>query len=101
MVSRAACEEIEAMSRSASGLEAHKRIINRPSAEPPAIDPINPAHYRGDTVMRIIEDFDLGFCLGNVVKYILRHAAKAGLEDLKKARWYLDREITRREAVAK
>jgi Protein of unknwon function (DUF3310) len=61
-------------------------------------DPINPPHYRGDYVMRVIEDFGLGFCLGNVVKYILRHKDKAGLEDLKKARWYLDREITRLEA---
>jgi hypothetical protein len=60
-------------------------------------DPINPKHYRGDRVMRIIEEFELGFCLGNVVKYILRHLEKAGLEDLKKARWYLDREILRRE----
>lgn len=67
----------------------------------PAKDPINPDHYRGDTVMRIIEDFDLGFCLGNVIKYILRHATKAGLEDLKKARWYLDREISRREGSIK
>jgi hypothetical protein len=64
-------------------------------------DPVNPSHYRGDTVMRIIEEFELGFCLGNVVKYILRHANKAGLEDLKKARWYLDREIARREGTLK
>lgn len=56
-------------------------------------DPINPSHYKGDLVMRIIERFKLGFRLGNVVKYILRHGEKAGLEDLKKARWYLDREI--------
>ena len=65
------------------------------------IDPINPSHYKGDRVMRIIEEFDLGFCLGNVVKYILRHLAKAGLEDLKKARWYLDREIARQEGTLK
>jgi hypothetical protein len=64
-------------------------------------DPVNPAHYRGDTVMRIIEDFDLGFCLGNVVKYILRHLEKAGLEDLKKARWYLDRYIAKQEGTLK
>ena len=62
-------------------------------------DPIHPAHYRGDTVMRIIEQFDLGFCLGDVVKYVLRHGAKAGLEDLEKARWYLDREIARQKGT--
>lgn len=56
-------------------------------------DPVNPGHYEGDLVMRIIEKFSLGFRLGNVVKYILRHGKKAGLVDLKKARWYLDREI--------
>lgn len=60
-------------------------------------DPVRPAHYRGDLVMRIIETFDLDFCLGNVIKYLLRHRSKAGLEDLKKARWYLDRAIERGE----
>jgi len=65
------------------------------------VDPVNPPHYRGDTVMRIIEDFKLGFCLGNVIKYILRHESKAGLVDLKKARWYLDREIAKQEGTLK
>lgn len=58
-------------------------------------DAVNPSHYQGDLVMRIIEHFKLdeSFYLGNVVKYVLRHRDKAGLEDLKKARWYLDRTI--------
>ena len=47
----------------------------------------------GDLVMRIIEHFKLGFCLGNVVKYVLRAREKNGKEDLKKAAWYLQREI--------
>jgi len=66
-------------------------------------DPVNPSHYRGDRVMRIIEEFtlDASFCLGNVIKYVLRHKDKAGLEDLKKARWYLDREIARMEGTIK
>jgi hypothetical protein len=63
-------------------------------------DAINPEHYKGDYVMRIIEDFGLGFRTGNVIKYILRHGQKAGLEDLKKARWYLDREIQALEKEA-
>lgn len=63
-------------------------------------DPINPSHYQGDYVMRIIEDFSLGFCLGNVVKYILRAPNKGKLEDLKKARWYLDRAISGMEKRA-
>ncbi len=72
------------------------------SAEAPPsapADPVNPAHYRGDRVMRIIEEFDLGFCPGNVVKYLLREREKGGVVDLKKARWYLDREIARRTAT--
>ena len=33
------------------------------------------------------------FCLGNVVKYIFRYPKKNGIEDLKKARWYLNKLI--------
>ena len=61
-------------------------------------DPVNPTHYHGDAVMRIIEDFKLGFCLGNTVKYILRAGNKVDaptLQDLLKAKWYLQREIDR------
>lgn len=60
-------------------------------------DPINPTHYHGDSVMRFIEEFELDFCLGNAVKYIARHRDKGGLEDLKKALWYLNREISSAE----
>jgi hypothetical protein len=92
-----------------TGLEARRRFpttagqrrIVHETKPAASLDAVNPAHYRGDAVMRIIEEWDLGFCLGNVIKYILRHDMKAGIEDLKKARWYLDREISRREAVAK
>lgn len=50
-------------------------------------------------VIEVIEEFGLGFNLGNTVKYILRAGKKfedKTLEDLKKARWYLDREIENR-----
>jgi hypothetical protein len=63
----------------------------------------HPQHYGGDTVyeaIKVIEAWALGFCLGNAVKYISRAGKKDAakeLEDLKKARWYLDREITRLE----
>jgi len=61
-------------------------------------DPINPEHYKGKTMeaIDVIEDFDLGYNLGNVVKYVLRadHKGKR-LEDLKKAAWYLNREINK------
>lgn len=42
----------------------------------------------------VIEAFDLGFCLGNSVKYICRAGKKgAKKQDLEKALWYLKREI--------
>ena len=59
-------------------------------------DPINrPAHYaHAVEPIEAIESWQLGFCLGNVVKYIARAAHKGSLlEDLRKARWYLDRHI--------
>lgn len=60
----------------------------------------NPAHYGGsDNVyeaIKVIEAWGLGFCLGNVVKYISRAGKKDPkklVEDLEKAKWYLEREI--------
>ena len=38
----------------------------------------------------VITANNLGFCEGNVIKYIARWKAKNGVEDLKKARWYID-----------
>lgn len=84
----------------------------------------HPAHYGGDTTyeaIKVIEAWSLGFCLGNAVKYICRAGKKpkkldisthdqpnqwtsgppdkAGLiEDLKKARWYLDHHLSVLEA---
>jgi len=64
-------------------------------------DPVNhPKHYKshpsGIEIIQITEH--MNFCLGNVVKYIMRceHKGKM-LEDLRKAKWYLDREIARVE----
>lgn len=60
----------------------------------------HPKHYNVGKieVIDFIEDQDLGFHLGNVVKYISR-AGKKGetLEDLHKAKWYLDRYIEKLE----
>ena len=62
-------------------------------------DPIDhPDHYTvgGVEVIDAIEAWGLGFHLGNAIKYIARAGRKGGaLEDLKKARWYLDRMIAR------
>lgn len=57
----------------------------------------HPAHYNVGRIEVIdaIEAWRLGFNLGNAVKYIARCEHKgAKLEDLEKARWYLNREIS-------
>ena len=62
-------------------------------------DMINPNHYRGDRQFEpiaVIEDWGLNYRLGNAVKYISRNGRKPGedrIEGLKKAIWYLEREI--------
>lgn len=54
------------------------------------------AHSSGIECITISEHFN--FCLGNAIKYIWRAGEKGNkLEDLQKARWYLDREIKRLE----
>lgn len=60
-------------------------------------DMINhPPHYKagGIEVIDVIEAYGLGYHLGNVIKYVLRAGRKGyGDDDLRKARWYLDRRI--------
>ena len=74
----------------------------------PGTDNVNhPSHYLGKIeTIDFIEDKGLNFNLGNVVKYISRCGKKKSrgmsdkakaLEDLKKARFYLEREIYNRE----
>ena len=60
----------------------------------------HPSHYNMGKfeAIDVIEDWELGFNLGNTVKYISRAGHKDNiLQDLKKALWYLDREIKRIE----
>ena len=64
----------------------------------------HPAHYGGAEnpyeAIKVIEAWNLGFCLGNAVKYISRAGKKDAIaQDLKKARWYLDREIAKLERI--
>ena len=58
----------------------------------------NPEHYGGAEniyeAIKVIEAWDLDFCLGNVIKYIARAGKKGdAVQDLKKAKWYLDRKL--------
>jgi hypothetical protein len=64
----------------------------------------HPAHYGGADnqyeAIKVIDAWGLGFSLGNAVKYIARAGKKGDaptLQDLKKARWYIDHEIARLE----
>lgn len=67
-------------------------------------DSVNhPPHYGGADnpyeTIKVIEAWGLGFNLGNSVKYIARSGKKGdALEDLRKACWYLTREIMNLEA---
>jgi hypothetical protein len=64
-----------------------------------------PAYYGGKDnphePIKIIEHYELNFNMGNVVKYILRAGLKTPdkIEDLKKAIWYLGREIENLEKL--
>lgn len=69
------------------------------------MDNVNhPTHYTSTKIetIEIIRDklsaeaFE-GFCIGNVLKYVTRYKLKNGLEDLQKARWYLDKIIRVKE----
>ena len=59
----------------------------------------HPDHYRKDSnheAIYVIEAWQLNFNLGNVLKYLSRVGIKDPgklIEDLEKARWYIDREI--------
>ena len=60
----------------------------------------SPAHYTFGKieVIDVLEDWDVGFHLGNTIKYIARAKHKENeLEDLKKAQWYLNRKISQLE----
>lgn len=74
---------------------------------PPAIKPDppsstnHPKHYNHGSIeaITVIEDWNLGFNLGNCVKYVARADHKGNaIEDLEKALWYLQRELARRKA---
>lgn len=71
-------------------------------------DPIaHPRHYNSSPAHcecgRRIECIDITrhmhFNLGNAVKYLWRYRDKGGLEDLRKARWYLDDHIKHMDAI--
>ncbi len=67
----------------------------------------HPPHYEGkvecidaiECAVGALPGFE-GYCTGNALKYLWRYRKKNGIEDLKKARWYLDRLIRYMEEEA-
>ncbi len=91
------------LQRTATGgiatIEIHKfdELLKQQCAD----DRVNhPSHYGGGDnpyeAIKIIEAWGLNFSLGNAVKYIIRAGQKEGadeVEDLRKAKWYVNREL--------
>lgn len=86
-----------------SCVDGIKAWLESPTEENQPADNVNhPAHYTSGQieVIDFIEDKELGFHLGNAVKYISRAGRKnpdKTIEDLRKAAWYLNRQIERLE----
>jgi len=78
--------------------------IKPEAVEQPTIDPVNPSHYKQgpieciEAIKAALGGGFVAYLWGNVLKYIWRWPNKNGIEDLKKARWYLDRLIQEEEA---
>lgn len=78
---------------------AKTKVAKKERAPKPTVDNVNhPPHYKigGIETIDFIEAKNLGYNLGNVVKYITRADHKGNkIEDLEKAQWYLNREIAK------
>ena len=84
---------------SVEGMNNRGEYIRTPTKEVEKETVDHPQHYnQGIEVIDFIDSWDLDFTTGNIVKYVARHKYKdSSLEDLKKAKWYLDRLIKKYE----
>ena len=58
------------------------------------MDKINPPYYKKSIeVTDFIIEYDMNFLEGNIIKYVTRYKNKNGIEDLEKAKWYLEKLI--------
>lgn len=98
-------EYIKEMCPTCGGLKTtytHDSLVylSCPKCNPSNEEKINhPNHYGGKDnpyeAIKVIEAWGLGFNLGNTIKYISRAGKKGSKkEDLQKAKWYLEREIS-------
>ena len=59
---------------------------------------LHPPHYnKGIETNDYIKSWEMSYAQGNIIKYVTRYKDKGGLEDLKKAEWYLTRLIKQQE----
>ena len=72
-----------------------KPVVQQVTTVTPNDVQVGGEHYKSQTIQPwdAINAWGLGFLGGNVVKYMARHAQKGGIEDLRKARHYLDKMI--------
>ena len=78
------------------------KYLNKNNETIPTDNVNNPSHYNVGTieVITVIEDWKLNFNLGNAIKYIGRCEHKNNKEeDIKKAIWYLERELKKINAI--
>lgn len=88
---------LQGSSRGTGKIRLH-RAVSLPVGDPVA----SPPHYTAgkveciDAIESAIEGLHglAAFCAGNVLKYVWRHRRKGGAQDLRKARWYLDKLTT-------
>ena len=84
---------------SVKGELSHTEWVKQERKKPDMVN--HPPHYQSESgleVIDIIDDFvadPASYYKGNIIKYILRYEKKGGVEDLEKARWYLNRLIAR------
>jgi hypothetical protein len=86
--------------RRAQARRVNEELNAEKKASETSKDAINPNHYKGNGIEcieymkeRLNSEAFLGYLNGNVIKYTHRWQDKNGVEDLRKARWYLDRLI--------
>ena len=84
------------------GMDLHGeylRVSHKTSPKEKKENVDHPEHYnQGIEVIAFIESWNFDFATGNIIKYVARHKLNEDpVDDLKKARWYIDLLITRHE----
>lgn len=97
--SRVVGDLLQEIQRFRGEVDAAVGVSNTAEKMPDSIN--HPAHYtKGKIeVIDFIQDQKMSYEEGNVTKYICRYKMKNGIEDLLKARWYLNRLIEKEEEL--